>query len=63
MVFQELVHGMQVQAQRAEWDARRASGSTERVQLTLEGEAVSVLPLWVAVHQERTAGLARWAIN
>jgi DNA-binding transcriptional LysR family regulator len=49
----------QVQEQRAEWDARRAAGSMERVEMTLEGEGVSVLPLWVAVHQEAEGGLAR----
>ena len=49
----------QVLQERASWLARRASGSTERVEMTLDGERVCVLPLWIAVHQDRTGGLAR----
>ena len=43
------------------WDAARASGSTEKMALTVEGEPVQALPLWVAVHQECEGGLARCA--
>ena len=51
---------MQSQEQRAEWLARRTSGSTERVLMTLsDGESVSVLPLWIAVWQTLKGGLAR----
>ena len=52
--------GMQTQEERARWLACRSSGSTEKVILTLpEGAVVSVLPLWVAVHQSLAGGLAR----
>ena len=51
---------MQSQEQRAEWLARRTSGSTDRVLMTLsDGESVSVLPLWIAVWQTLKGGLAR----
>lgn len=53
----------QVQEQRVHWDVARANGSTEKVALTVEGEPVLALPLWVAVHQEREGGLARWACS
>ena len=43
------------------WDAARALGSTEKVALTVEGEPVLALPLWVAVHQDSEGGLARCA--
>lgn len=51
---------MQTQEERARWLACRSSGSTEKVILNLpEGGVVSVLPLWVAVHQSLEGGLAR----
>ncbi len=50
---------IQVQQERATWRAMRLSGSTDKIEMTLEGERVSVLPLWVAVHQDREGGLAR----
>lgn len=51
---------MQGQEQRAEWLARRTSGSTDRVLMTLsDGKSVSVLPLWIAVWQTLKGGLAR----
>ena len=52
---------MQTQEQRAQWLAARSTGSTEKVVMTLEGDTVSVLPLWVAVHQSLEGGLARCA--
>lgn len=55
---------MQSQEQRAEWLARRTSGSTERVLMTLsDGESVSVLPLWIAVWQTLKGGLARCGLS
>ena len=52
--------GVQTQEERARWLACRSSGSTEKVILRLpEGRVVSVLPLWVAVHQSLDGGLAR----
>ena len=52
---------MQTQEQRAQWLAAKGTGNTEKVVMTLEGETVSVLPLWVAVHQSLEGGLARCA--
>lgn len=52
---------MQTQEQRAQWLAAKSTGSTEKVVMALGGETVSVLPLWVAVHQSLEGGLARCA--
>ena len=41
------------------WDLSRASGSAERVRVDVDGAEVDVLPLWVAVRQDRATGLAR----
>lgn len=49
----------QVQEQRIRWHSSRVSGSTEKIEMTLDGELVAVLPLWVAVYQEDDSGLAR----
>ncbi|CAL8468371.1 g7911 [Coccomyxa elongata] len=53
--------GMQrkVQEERRQWQASKVSGSTEKIEMTLDGEPVAVLPLWVAVYQEVENGLAR----
>ncbi|KAK9914904.1 hypothetical protein WJX75_002108 [Coccomyxa subellipsoidea] len=48
-----------VQEQRMRWHSSRVSGSTEKIEMTLDGELVAVLPLWVAVYQEDDSGLAR----
>ena len=44
---------------RFSWDASRATGGTARVRVALDGCEVEVMPLWVAVHQDRVTGLAR----
>ena len=41
------------------WDLSRASGSAERVRVDVDGAEADVLPLWVAVRQDRATGLAR----
>ncbi|BDA43677.1 hypothetical protein COCOBI_04-6910 [Coccomyxa sp. Obi] len=48
-----------VREERMQWQASRVSGSTEKIMMTLDGEPVAVLPLWVAVYQEDENGLAR----
>lgn len=53
---------VQTLQQRANWLACKTTGSTDKVLMTLpEGDAVSVLPLWIAVHQSLEGGLARCA--
>ncbi len=52
---------VQTQEQRAQWLAARNTGSTKKVEMMLEGETVSVQPLWIAVHQSLEGGLARCA--
>ena len=46
-----------------QWQASRVSGSTEKIRMTLDGEPVAVLPLWVAVYQEDENGLARYVFH
>jgi len=53
----------QIQEERRRWLSSRVSGSTEKIKMTLDGERVAVLPLWVAVHQEVASGLARYTNN
>lgn len=46
-----------------QWQASKVSGSTEKIIMTLDGEEVAVLPLWVAVYQEVENGLARYVFR
>ena len=43
------------------WTPERAGGvvAPQRVRAKLDGEAVEVLPLWVAVHQQHDGAVAR----